>query len=203
MESSVSGSFCKKALPNTTDKQWPFVFIHINKTGGTSIAKAIGMEKNHFTAFDLENIVDKETWKKTYKFSFIRNPWDKVLSHYKWRVVTNQTKLRDRSTTFDHWVKVTLGPNKDTFFYDKPRMFMPQINWLKDSRGQICMDSIGRFESIEDDFKRIALQIGIETKLPHLNATLKTNYRDFYDKKTRSLVADWFQEDIAYFNYKY
>jgi len=32
-----------------------FIFIHINKTGGTSIEKALGLEKDHLTASEKKN----------------------------------------------------------------------------------------------------------------------------------------------------
>lgn len=41
----------------------------------------------------------------------------------------------------------------------------------------------------------------IEHKLPHLNSTSKTNYRDFYDDETKQIVTDWFHEDIKEFDY--
>ena len=68
-----------------------FIFIHINKTGGTSIEKALGLEKDHLTASEKKTAIGKQKWKKIYSFAFVRNPWDKVVSHYHHRVKMNIT----------------------------------------------------------------------------------------------------------------
>ena len=190
-----------EALPIVKANCRTFAFVHINKTGGTSIAQAIGLKRKvHYTACELKQMMGGSKWKKAYKFSFVRNPWYKVVSHYKYRVQTNQTMMREIPIDFSDWVKVTYSPNKDSYYYNKPRMFMPQVEWLRDEKGKICFDMIGRFEYLESDFRKLVKLLGIDVNLPHLNRTPKTFYRDFYCQSTRIIIADWFTEDIAYFH---
>lgn len=40
-----------------------FIFIHINKTGGTSIEKALGLEKDHLTAAEKKAAIGKQKWR--------------------------------------------------------------------------------------------------------------------------------------------
>ena len=181
-----------------------FIFIHINKTGGTSIAKVIGLPKNnHFSVEEVMSKIGEEEFNKAYVFCVVRNPWDKVVSHYKFRVKTNQTNMGDNHISFKEWVKQTYGANKNPFYYDKPRMFAPQSDWIKDNNGIIRVSNIIRFESLSNNFESIAKSIGVKKKLPHLNATKKDSYTEYYDKETIEIVRNWFKEDIERFNYSF
>jgi len=180
------------------------IFVHINKTAGTSILSALQIEeKHHFTALQTIAMVGYPAWQRAFKFSFVRNPWAKIVSHYKYRVKTNQTGLGDGHLDFNAWVNKTIGPDRDSNYYDNPRMFQPQCDWLKDEDGTIWMNYIGRFENLEEDFSEIAGFIGISKKLPHLNPTQKTDYRAYYNDATAEMVAQWCAEDIQRFRYQF
>jgi len=181
-----------------------FVYIHINKTGGTSISKAVGMpRKQHYTAKETIEIIGQEKWDRAYKFSVVRNPWDKVWSHYNYRVRINETGLRDAGLSFNEWVAITYGEPKNKRFYDQPKMFAPQIDWLVDSNGKNTIDFVGRFEKLDEDFASIAEVIGVEKKLPHLNKSTSVQYHEHYSKESKEIVAAWFARDIETFGYSF
>lgn len=181
-----------------------FVFIHINKTAGTSIAKAIGLpRKRHLTAKEVIDIIGREQWDEAFKFAVVRNPWAKVYSHYKYRIKTNQNNMGEEPIKFNDWVAKTYGPEKDPNFYDIPTMFQPQVDWLKDHEGKMDMDLILKFESLATDYKVLQQKIGIDEPLPHLNKTQKTDYREQYSEASKEIIADWFKEDIALFGYRF
>jgi hypothetical protein len=126
-----------------------------------------------------------------------------VVSHYQYRRKRNKTEVATRNVSFSEWVKKTYGPDKDPFFYNNPKAFQPQVEWLKDDQGRIAIDFIGKFESINDDFDQIKSIIGIEAELPHLNASKRAGYQSYYDDETRQIVAQWFHEDIEAFGYSF
>jgi len=179
-----------------------FIFIHINKTGGTSIENALGLPNEHKTAIEKIDEIGYDLWEKSFSFTVIRNPWDKVVSHYLWRVKTNQTQLGTNSIEFNEWVRLAYG-EKDPFYYDQPRMFMQQIEWITDNNGEILVDSIYRFENLQADFKKICKQIGKNVTLPHLKATKRDHYRAYYKDSTIEIIADCFHKDIELFDYTY
>jgi hypothetical protein len=180
-----------------------FIFIHINKTGGTSIASAVGvLKKQHLTAREIIEIVGEDYFKNTFVFSAIRNPWSKVVSHYKYRVKTNQTNMKEYPVSFKDWVTLTLQ-EQDPRYYDNPKMFQQQVDWLIDKNGEIAVNDLIRFESINSDFKRISEKIGINNALPHLNQTRKEDYRKYYDSESIEIVGRWFHLDILKFNYSF
>lgn len=181
-----------------------FIFIHITKTAGTSIGNAIGLPvKHHLTAKEVIAKIGKQQWNVAYKFTFVRNPWDKVVSLYEYRRKKDKTKLTSRNIPFTDWVRLTLGPDNDPYYYNNVKSFQPQVEWLKDDEGVIAIDFIGKFESIRTDFEQIRQSIGTSEELPHLNATKRSNYRDYYDNETRQIVASWYHEDIETFAYTF
>jgi chondroitin 4-sulfotransferase 11 len=193
-----------KPSPLRQGSNGAFIFIHINKTAGTSIGKAIGLPvKHHQTAKEVIAGIGQAKWDNAYKFTLVRNPWDKVVSHYEYRRKRNKTELATRNISFAEWVKKTYGPDQDTFYYNNPKAFQPQVEWLKDNENNISIDFVGKFESINKDFDQIASAIGLDAQLPHLNASKRLAYQSYYDDETRKIVANWFAEDIEVFGYSF
>ena len=193
-----------KPHPLRKGSKGTFIFIHINKTAGTSIGNAIGLPiKHHQSAREVIARIGRDKWDKAYKFTLVRNPWDKVVSHYEYRRKRNKTDLATQDISFAEWVKKTYGPEKDPFYYNNPKAFQPQVEWLKDDEGNISIDFVGKFESINEDFEQIKKAIGLDAELPHLNASRRADYRSYYDDETREIVAQWFREDIEAFNYHF
>ena len=202
-EKLVYKLFHKKPSPLRQGKNGPFIFIHINKTAGTSIGEAIGLPvKDHLTAKEVIARVGEQEWNRAFKFTLVRNPWDKAVSLYEYRRKKNRTEIASRGISFSDWVAVTYGENKD-FFYYNVRAFQPQVEWLKDSKGKITVDFIGKFESINEDFNHIMRTIGVDAVLPHRNASKRDTYHSYYNDETRKTVARWFHEDIEAFGYKF
>lgn len=180
---------------------WPrYVFIHINKTAGSSIERALHLRFEHKTAAEKRRELGHFRWKRAFKFTFVRNPWDKVASHYKYRVATNQTRMGDMHISFRDWVLRAYGEH-DPQYYDQPRMFMSQHAWLEGDDGELLIDFVGRFESLEADFTKICNTLDISARLPHLKSTECSNYRDIYDPESRDCVARSFALDLAAFGY--
>jgi hypothetical protein len=178
-------------------------FIHINKTGGTSIRNGLGLQKlskKHQTAIQIQQVWGLECWATAFKFSFVRNPSDKVVSHYHFRVKKNN--INPNSIDLKNWVKLSYG-QQDPRFYDNPQMFAPQLEWLVSQNGEIELDFIGRFENIRSDFERLANILGVNAELPHLNATTREYYRYYYNDETREIGRKWFAKDIEFFGYEF
>ena len=147
-----------------------FVFIHIPKTGGTSIRSALNMwdRSNHITARDMQRMFPETCGKFT--FAFVRNPWDRLVS-------------------FGHSLKVKVD-------WDQPNRFErlnlnPQVDFVLDEAGEVMVDFIGRFENLVEDFATVCDKIGVPTPpLPHLNCSAHRQYRDYYDEEAKQFVAE-------------
>lgn len=179
-----------------------FVFIHINKTAGSSIERALGLRFEHKTALEKRAELGERAWSRRFKFAFVRNPWDKVFSHYNYRLATNQTGLGERPLDFNTWVKLTYGEQHPAY-YDQPKMFMPQWNWISDPAGTLLIDFVGRFEHLARDFETVCNRLGRHAELPHLKKTVRNDYRGYYTPASRDIVARWFATDIENFGYSF
>lgn len=183
-----------------------FLFVWINKTAGLSVARALGIDKksyNHYTAMELREIVGAEDFSSMFKFCFVRNPWDKVLSEFHFRIWTSQNELT-ANTSFADWVRSTYV-DRDPKYYDWPKMFLPQLEWLTDEKGQIAVDFVGRFENLQNDFHKICDAIKMNRRtLPHENRSRECrSYASHYDSKTKAIVEEVFKADIEFFGYKF
>jgi len=179
-----------------------FVFIHINKTGGSSVEKALNIPHGHETALEKIEEIGQKKWDEKLTFTIVRNPWDKVVSHYYYRLKTNKTNLRDNPIEFTEWVKRAYG-TQDAPYYDVPKMFMPQVNWITDKNGKILVDEIIHFENLESEFNAVLEKLGKNTNLPHVKKSDRGNYREYYDEDTIAIVRNWFEGDIEKFGYQF
>ena len=132
----------------------------------------------------------------------IRNPWDKVVSHYHYRVQTNQTDLGRKEVGFNDWVRLSYG-EKDRRFYDNPKMFMPQMEWITGYKGEILINGFIHFESLNEDFQEVCRKIGKTAVLPHVKASSRGDYRSYYEDDTAEIIRTWFERDIEKFGYRF
>ncbi len=179
-----------------------FIFIHINKTGGSSIEKALKLPFEHLTAKEKIAEVGLDKWQDKFTFAFVRNPFDKVCSHYRYRVKTNQTNLKNKPLTFAQWVHLSYG-KQDPYYHDNPKMFMPQLDWLTDENDRLLVDEIYRFENLHEGFKTITEKFNLAASLPHLKASKKVSYQTYYDEPTRAIVERHFAKDLKAFDYRF
>ncbi len=179
-----------------------FIFIHINKTGGSSVENALNIPFEHKTALEKIDEAGQENWNRKFTFTIVRNPWDKVVSHYHYRVKTNQTDLHDKPIGFREWVRCAYG-TQDTRYYDNPKMFMPQTHWISDRSGNSLVDKIIKFESIEQGFNEVLEELGMKATLPHFKKFNRGAYSEHYDEETSAIVKKCFESDIETFDYQF
>jgi len=179
-----------------------FVFIHINKTGGTSVRRALSLNVEHRTALGKIEQFGQREWDRRFTFAVVRNPWSKVLSHWNYRRKKDITGLGVAPLDFNNWVQRAYGL-QDPLFYDKPKMFMPQSQWICDSDGRVLVDSVARFEELEHDFSVACKSIGTSVTLPHMNASFSNTCSEMYNSESIEIVETWFAEDIDRFSYEF
>jgi len=185
------------------------IFIHIPKTGGSSIAKSMGLYGNksirsawgnrrqHFTMSELlqEGCITEEEKEQYFKFSFVRNPFDRMVSLYLYqnRGVKKPNFPKYIYSTFKRIKNCT---EKRLFYFRK------QSDYL--FYNEVCVvDFIGRFESIKTDFKKISNRLNIIFKLPHLKKSKRKHYRTYYDIGSRKIVKQFYEADLEKFGYSY
>jgi hypothetical protein len=222
-------------------REYQCLFVHVPKTAGQSVEQFFmdrlgldwdrdraevmlgdnpdrerGTEKlAHLTAAEYveDGFVSAEEYAALFKFSFVRNPYERIVSEYLYRNYFSHRSFRD-------FVLRRLPPPG---WGDDYRHVMPQYDMLHDANGRLLVDFVGRFESLQQDFGEVCARLGIENAaLPHRNRSNKRSrtlkrrvrnfvfrngedgkrrYTDFYDDETRAAVARLYRQDIEAFGY--
>lgn len=202
IEQILNRLFHIKPSPLRPGTGTPFVFLHINKTAGTSVGRAIGLTvKQHLTAREIIARIGREKWRSSWTFTFVRNPWDRAVSLYEYRRGKNRTGIASMDLSFADWAGRVFNDDPDPELHNNSKSFQSQCDWLRDDEGVIDIDFTGRFENIAADFEQIAAKIAPGARLPHLNASKRRDYRAYYDAGSRERVEHWFAEDIERFEY--
>lgn len=176
-----------------------FCFIHINKCGGTSVERALGLPLMHDTALERIEKIGQARWDACHTFTIVRNPYDKVLSHYRYRVKTNQTGMGETDIPLNEWIARAYG-EKDPKYHDRPRFFAPCLHWITDETGKIIVDQICKLETIEEDWKAVKQKTGITVDLPRENTT-RASRADELDAASLDIIEEQFAKDFETFGY--
>ncbi len=178
------------------------VFIHINKCGGSSVESALHIPiKIHDTAQQRRRRLGQH-WDGKFKFSFVRHPYEKVVSHYHYRIKTDQTRLGTSPISLNDWVRLAYG-ERDPRYYDKPLMFAPSLDWLTDPNGDLMVDYVGKLETMRQNWAIIQKRLGKHTPLPRKNATpQRAPATELLDQTSIDIINMRFAKDFRAFGYK-
>ena len=188
--------------PFRTGKKINFVFIHINKTAGTSISKNLGFySKRHYKVNEVQELTGTD-WHNAFTFTVVRNPYDRAVSQFEYARLNNDCNIRTQNISFDEWIKLTYKEKRPFFRKAGQKFFSTQKEWLLNKNGKIDIDYIVRIENLIDDYKVVQDIIGIKEKLPYLNKTERKSYKKYYSKESKKIIEDYFRDDFEEFNYK-
>jgi len=158
-----------------------------------------------------------------YKFAFVRNPWDRLVSYFfgrtdklSGRTFLAKEKEHKMKRFFNNWLTQEnlkhrqWGPTnwKGMRFGQYPILEMQQIQYATNdmsTSGKIELDFIGRFETLQRDIKKISNDIGIEINLGerHIGKRKRRHYSYFYNNSSIEIVSRRFCKDIEVFDYRY
>lgn len=182
-----------------------YVYYSVPKTATTSIKKYL--EK--YTSIDigsltLENgysIEYNNEWDSYYKFSFVRNPWDRVLSCFldktkqcigKSWALEHYKQYYDNS--FEEFIDNLNGKN---ILYDNH--LIPQTMLINNN-----INFIGRFENLHQDLSIVQNILSIPKEdMSYENATCHEHYAEYYNRATKDKIYCLYKEDIERFNYEF
>ncbi|PRY94513.1 sulfotransferase family protein [Hasllibacter halocynthiae] len=205
-----------------------FIFVHIPKTGGTSMSLALedraqaadiligdtpkarrragrhrgvpaaGRLWKHSTLRDVPGLVDQRFVDGAFVFTLIRNPWDRLLSWHAW--------LGRQS--FDHPAVASAKTRTLGDFLREPSIRAmvaanPPSAYVTTARGEERCAAYVRLEHYPQDVAPIAEHLGFVPEMPHANRSHHPVRQDAYDDATRALVETLCPEEIGRFGYRF
>jgi hypothetical protein len=201
-------------------KKNKIIFVHVPKTGGSSIEKCLvnifdenisvngdqtivkGVLKKpkknsfnslkHATAEELKLQYGEEIFNDYVKFSVVRNPWDRLLSLYYWSA--GKSKPYNKKLFINNFL-----PKEPD---NSPRSVWTLNKYLCDKEDNLLVDNLINFDDLNNSFNDFCVKISLgEKKLPHINArkTQKFGYKDIMDKEVIEMIGEYYKKEINKF----
>ncbi len=197
-----------------------FLFVHVQKTAGTSLADILkphalqptdtrlnklasdlglvrDWRKFHFRKHanlrKAQSVIPAPVYDGLFKFAFVRNPWERLVSWYQYVQKTPSHEDCRPGEAFADFARR---------FLQKPR----RAQWwmIEDRGGGMGLDYVGRFENLNDDIAYLCQRIGIAPQaLPHRNKMATKDYRTFYDDGLALAVKHTWAREIETFGYTF
>lgn len=179
-------------------EKYKVIFIHIPKTGGTSIEKVFnpGIGSSHMKMCDYENI------DKYYKFTVVRNPWERIWSMYHYfksggnKDSFNQSIREGMPETFEKFCLEYIEPKKCFFGLS---WLDPQIDFIK-VNGKIEIDCVIKYENLLGEFEQIREKYGLEPLGHHRRNPSKPDSSKMNDL-CKKIIYEAYTEDFVSFEY--
>lgn len=202
-------------------------FIHVPKTAGTSIefwCRTYLLDRCQYHTKHASWQECQQRWPNLGRvFTVVRNPWDRAVSMYHWG--WQQAAQRQRRRHKGKSVKQSVSADTDAAIIDlaqrgfrawvislynnTPDMrdhfgvrLLPrdcQLDWLDGNHAWLVL----RYESLTEDFQQLQKLFSCSQPLPHAYKSQHTNYRDYYDKVSREMIAEIYDRDIKEFGYEF
>src|SRR4051812_4971380 len=141
----------------------------------------------HVMAKDVKRCLPLPLYNSLFKFAFVRNPWDRLVSRYA-HLLRSKDRRRHSAIT-----EMTF---EDFLQWETQRDSAFQHPYVTDGHGAKIVDFIGYYERLNQDFAKVCSRLKIQAELPHANVSEHRDYRTYYTPETRELVATKFQRDI-------
>lgn len=192
------------------------ILVRVPKTAGTSMAaalKSFEVGKPHRNILQIRDAVEAarqagrlppgsqlppDWFDRFYKFGFVRNPWSRTVSMYKRK---EGIQMADRMS-FDEFVD-WIDCASATCIH--PSRHRNQLDWFTDTDGNVLVDYIGKFETLNEDWEKICSRLSVQAFLGHRNHNPSNNrpYTEYYTERTREIIRRKFAVDIDYFGYEF
>ena len=157
---------------------------------------------------DYRVIFGRKDFERYWKFGFVRNPWDRLYSAYRyldgggWN--EDDAAFRANAlagiTSFEQFLMEWLTPAR----LNSHVHFWPQSRFICDHRGKLLLDYCARFETIAEDYSQIAATLNIDSELASTNASkVQHDYRDAYTPAMKAKLAELYARDIELLGYEF
>lgn len=188
------------------------VFIHIPKCAGSSINQDLKLQSIGFSGHSPASC-HFDYLGDYFSFTFIRNPYDRVASAYKYfQKLTSGHRWYKRNSiiadaaakmNFNEFVNHILDFQKlmvrEEGSFESGIHFQP-FDYFLDEK----INYIGRFEDIQKDYSYIRSRLNLPVKiLRKTNSTNNNDYKEIYSGNAERIVYNIYNQDIKKYKYQF
>lgn len=200
------------------------IFIHIPKAGGTSIENLMwpkpetrtvsdlwmGFIRPHFNKYQtggLQHLLAKQIREEVglaifnsyYKFSVVRNPWEKSVSQFVYMSSRNDLRsfinMKNGATFMEYLELISKIDHVQ---------WKPQVEFILDDNGELIVDDVFRLEEIKNNYDVLTSKTGANfTSLQHVNKGRYNSFKDYLTEESVEIISEIYKYDIECFNYSY
>ncbi|MEY2481196.1 MAG: hypothetical protein QOI04_2123 [Verrucomicrobiota bacterium] len=145
-------------------------------------------------------------WDQAFKFGFVRNPWDLMVSSYHWWLsyagafasLAPQVSRIRKMGSFRAFLESDFG---QTMINEQGGRDLSE--WIAEG-DKVIVDFVGRYENLDRDWEHVCERLKVAPiPLSRENRVPRADYRSFYDETSRELVAQRFVKSIELFGYEF
>lgn len=155
----------------------------------------------HATAQKVRRCLPRDVYAGLFKFAFVRNPWDRLVSRYAFLLrKTEHAHSREVNAlgSFDAYLRWELARTGQS------GGMRHQADYLLGPDGGFIVDFVGYFENLARDFDEVCRRIGVSASLPPPKKHApRDHFRTCYTEETRDMVAKAYASDIKLLGYTF
>lgn len=193
-------------------------FSHVPKSAGCSIRDALRPHAVlhwspllHQKDFCIQKYISENFYSNFFKIGFARNPWDRLVScyHFFQQGDSHEWPKEDireikKMQEFNEFNEFVFDFEDNQSWWMQKFHFLNQHTWTHSSEGKLCLDYLGKVETIEKDVELICDTIGVPyVKIKKLNKSKRYCYMDYYNEESKEIVSSVYKKDIELFEYEF
>lgn len=208
--------------------KYQFIWTGIPKVATRSFLTALYREPKHDygcieTRQRLSELVEQDKYARYFKFSFVRNPWSRVVSCYKNKIENPNQDVIDSIISRYPGLEAGMSFSEFINFLCRSKYGQDQYanaHWISQSiiisdiKGEMISDFIGKMETMEEDLNFIETKLSLpKIELPKLNTksgwvgSEKNDeldyYKSYFTSRTIEAIKKRYHSDILRFGYSY
>ena len=204
--------------------EFKFIFVHVPKNAGSSMThllKALPGDNSFLVAktkhetlqefssrYERQFLeVNRETSVKVvdyFRFGFVRNPWSRMFSFYRYLKEARPRKEIDEISSFKDFLILSEAGEK---WINGLHSMRSQLDFFVDASGLINIDFLGHFEYLLEDFALVSNSLvlpgGLSLPKKNVSSSSLENYVEYFDDEMISIVQRRFSREINFFGYEF
>lgn len=191
------------------------IFVHIPKTGGSTVEESAlfddqreraGESVGGHTAMSVIAEQHPRESSEYFKFTFVRNPYERLLSAYAYLSRGGNGKGDDWQTHLDYFNKGEsfrefVLNTLDEEMVESLLHLLPQYRYLEHENRPIAVDHVARTERFRKEWKLLCFRFNIPFRCHYLKKTRHSPYYELYDQTMRDKVYQLYRTDFERFDY--